>query len=47
MSKFLGVSEGELLAVLALPPEQQRQVFEGMKMLIGASTNLLPKANDQ
>jgi len=45
LGRLLGIPEGEVLAVLALPLEQQRQVFESMKLLIGASTNLLPKAN--
>lgn len=42
LGRVLGLPEGEILAVLALPPEQQHKVFESMKVLIGASTNLLP-----
>jgi len=42
LGRILGVSESELLAVLSLPPAQQRQVFEGMHQLLGAATPLLP-----
>lgn len=42
LSRILGVSESELLAVLALPKEQQRQIFEGMRELLGTTTPLLP-----
>lgn len=42
LGRVLGVSDGELLAVLSLPQEQQRQVFDSMKLLIGKSANLLP-----
>jgi hypothetical protein len=42
LGRILGVSESELLAVLSLPLEQQRQVFEGMRQLLGAATPLLP-----
>ena len=42
LSRILGVSESELLAVLALPEEQQRQIFEGMRELLGTTTPLLP-----
>jgi len=43
LGKVLGVSESELLAVLSLPQEQQRQVFEGMRQLLGNTTALLPQ----
>jgi len=37
------VSESELLAVLSLPPEQQRQVFDGMRQVLGLTLPMLPK----
>lgn len=43
LSRVLGVSESELLAVLSLPIEQQRQVFDGMKHILRAANPLLPK----
>lgn len=42
LGRVLGVSEGELLAVLSLPHEQQRQIFDGMRQLLGAAAPLLP-----
>jgi hypothetical protein len=42
LSRLLGVSESELLAVLALPNEQQKQIFDSMKQLLGQATVLLP-----
>jgi len=48
LSRLLGVSEGELLAVLALPHDQQRQVFDGMRQLLGMTMPMLPqKKNDK
>lgn len=43
LGRLLGVSESELLAVLALPIEQQRQVFDGMRQTLGTATPLLPQ----
>ena len=40
LSRLLGLSESEILAVLALPQEQQRKVFVGMNDLLNTS-NLL------
>jgi hypothetical protein len=42
LSRVLGVSEGELLAVLSLPEEQQHQVFDGMKQMLMAVNHMLP-----
>jgi len=41
LGRVLGIPEGDLLAVLALPHEQQRQVFDSMKLIINASTSVL------
>jgi len=46
LSRVLGVSESELLAVLSLPVEQQHQVFEGMKQLVRAASPLLPQKKE-
>jgi len=43
LSRVLGVSEGELLAVLSLPQEQQRQIFDGMKQVLSAVPASLPQ----
>jgi hypothetical protein len=43
LSRVLGISDGELLAVLALPLEQQQQIFSSMKQLLNKTTALLPK----
>ena len=45
--RLLGVSDGELLAVLSLPQEQQKQVFEGMRQLLGTATPLLPQTKKE
>lgn len=42
LGRLLGVSESEILAVLSLPSEQQHQVFEGMRHLLGTATPMLP-----
>lgn len=42
LGRLLGVSESELLAVLALPSEQQKKIFDGMKQLLGKTAPLLP-----
>jgi len=47
LSRLLGVSDGELLAVLSLPPDQQKQVFEGMRQLLGSATPLLPQTKKE
>lgn len=47
LSRLLGVSEGELLAVLALPHDQQRKVFDGMRQLLGITMPMLPQKNDK
>lgn len=47
LGRILGVSDGELLAVLSLPPEQQKQVFEGMRQLLGTATPLLPQTKKE
>jgi hypothetical protein len=47
LSKIIGVSESELLAVLALPVEQQHQIFEGMKRLVMAAHPLLPQKKEE
>jgi hypothetical protein len=50
MSRIMGVSESELLAVLALPKEQQQQIFSGMRMLLTDVNKMLPsqqKREDQ
>ena len=46
LGRMLGVSESELLAVLSLPSDQQRQVFEGMRQLLGMATPLLPQKKE-
>ena len=47
LSRSLGISEGEVLAVLALPAEQQQQVVREMKELLSASVPMLTnKEND-
>ena len=43
LSRLLGVSESELLAVFSLPLDQQRQVFDGMRQLLGTAAPILPK----
>ena len=47
LSRLLGVSDGELLAVLSLPQDQQKQVFEGMRQLLGSATPLLPQTKKE
>lgn len=42
LGRVLGVSESELLAVLSLPHEEQRKIFEGMKHLLTMAMPLLP-----
>lgn len=46
LSRLLGVSESELLAVLSLPSEQQRQVFDGMRQMLRATKPLLPQKKE-
>lgn len=43
LGRILGVSESELLAVLSLPSEQQRQVFKSMRQMLRATNPLLPQ----
>lgn len=47
LGRILGVSEGELSAVLALPIEQQRQIFHGMRQLLSVTMPLLPHKQQQ
>lgn len=42
LGRLLGVSESELLAVLALPKEDQQSIFDGMKQLLSVTAPLLP-----
>jgi hypothetical protein len=47
ISRLLGISEGEVLAVLALPTEQRQQVFREMGDLLSTSIPMLAnKEND-
>jgi hypothetical protein len=43
LGKLLGISDGELLAVLSLPKDKQLQVFEGMRQLLGMTIPMLPR----
>jgi hypothetical protein len=47
LGRILGVSESELLAVLSLPHEQQRQVFKSMRQMLRATNPLLPQKTEE
>jgi len=46
LGRLLGVSESEVLAVLSLPSEQQRQVFDGMRQILGMAMPMLPQKKE-
>jgi hypothetical protein len=43
LGRVLGIPESEILAVLALPADQQKKVFEGMRLFLGAAAPMLPQ----